>query len=158
LAIDRDHNQFAVEGAEIAMLAYVRFVILLIGVIGVFGLFAAGPFFPPEWKELPGALALAVFAAALGLILVINKIFCGVYFPGRPVARQQRATALETVSKDLPAVQTWALFFLGVGVPTVFVAKQFGLSKHEQYIAALIVPLVMAALFNLYIRYRSRRS
>jgi hypothetical protein len=140
------------------MVARVRNAIALIGVIAVFGLFAAKPFFPPGWHELAGALATAVFASAFLLILLLNKLVCGVYFPGRQSAAQERALSPRSTRTDLFPHLMWLAVYLGVGLLTVYVLKQFGLSRHELYVAALIAPVIVVVIFNIYLLYRRRSS
>jgi hypothetical protein len=153
-----DHDKSRVEPSEGAIVARVRNAIVLIGVIAAFGLFAAKPFFPPGWHELAGALATLVFAAAFLLILLLNKLVCGVYFPRRQGAAQHRALGPRPTRTDLFPHLMWLAVYLGVGLLTVYGLKQFSLSRHELYVAALVAPLIAVAIFNIYLRYRRRSS
>ena len=59
---------------------------LIVGImfVGVFGLLFAKPFLPPWWKANTGDLICMVGVIGFSLILLYNKLMCGVFFPGPP--------------------------------------------------------------------------
>lgn len=140
------------------MLAYLRGAIGLVGVIGVFGVFAVKPFFPPEWKKLTGVLALLLLGATFALILFVNKIFCGNYFPDRPDAPQPRAPLGVREQRDRLMGLLSVLCFGSVGVLAVFLVKELW-SGREAILAGAIMSLILIVVFTgIRARHGARRS
>lgn len=52
--------------------------------ICVFGLQFARPFLPPWWRANAADLICMFGLLGFGLILLFNKLACGVFFPGPP--------------------------------------------------------------------------
>ncbi len=98
-----------------------------------------------------------MLAATFGLILLINKLVCGTFFPGRKDEAQPVAPKPPSEHHGLFPVLVWVAGLTGCGLLTLYVLKYYNSSRHELYLGALIAPLILLALINglLYLRRRS---
>jgi hypothetical protein len=62
----------------------VRNAIVTVMAVGVFGLQFSTPFLPPWWKANAGDLICMVAVIGFSLVLLFNKLACGLFFPGPP--------------------------------------------------------------------------
>jgi hypothetical protein len=62
----------------------IRNAIIVIMTIGVFGLLFTKPVLPPWWRANATDLICMIAVIGFSLILLYNKLVCGVFFPGPP--------------------------------------------------------------------------
>jgi len=95
VAADGTHCQFhgerllIVQDSALLMIAVsqptktrIRNAIVAVMAVGVFGLLFSRPFLPPWWRANAGDLICMVGVIGFSLVLLFNKIACGVFFPG----------------------------------------------------------------------------
>lgn len=143
------------------MVNYIRNAVALIGMGGCFALFGAQPFMSPGLRAWMPVLAILIVVATWLLVLVVNKLFLGVFTPGPRMTPTQREAVREALRQDArknqPMAFLWIICFAGVGVPMIFLMKEFGWSRNSVLVAGMVLSIVMALLFNV-IRRRQGQS
>jgi hypothetical protein len=135
------------------MVNFIRNAVALVGFGGAFCLLVARPFMPPELKASVFPFAIFLFGVPWLVIPIINKLLLGVYLPGSALTPKQVDTIRQEARKDRPIAFLSVICFAGVGLPIVFLMKEFGWSKNSAIEFGLVMSLFMTVIFS---RIRAR--
>ena len=130
------------------MVSYVRNAVALVGFAGAFGLFAAQPLMSPEFKPFVLIFAILLFGATWLLVLLVNKLFLGVYLPGPRLTSGQSEAIRQEARKGQPLALLSALCFGSVGLLTVFLVKELGWSKDSAIETSIVALVIMIFVFH----------
>jgi hypothetical protein len=134
------------------MVKYIRNTVALVGMGGSFALFGARPFMTPGLRAWVPVLVILIVVATWLLVLVVNKLFLGVFAPGprmTPVQREAVREALrQGARKDQPMAFLQIICFAGVGVPMIFLMKEFGWSINSVLVVGIVLSIIMALVFS----------
>lgn len=130
------------------MVNFIRNAVVLIGIAAVFGLFAAKPLMPVQLRPLVPLFAILVVAATFLLVVIVNKLFFGVYAPGPRMTLAQPEYIRQSVRKDWPMPLLSVVCFGGVGFLPIILVKELGWSRSSAIEVGVVAPIIMVFAFN----------
>ena len=141
------------------MLKSIRKAVVPVGFGGACVILLALPFLPPEWRLFVFVFTFLLCVVSLLLLLVLNKLLLGMYLPGRRLTAGQIDAIRQDARKRQPAQLLSAAIAMAVCLPTIFLMKEFGLSRNSTLAVGLIMSVVLVLLFNMAcVRHRQKQT
>ena len=130
------------------MVNFIRNAVVLIGIAAAFGLFAAKPLMPVELRPLMPLFAFLAVAVTFLLVVIVNKLFLGVYTPGPRLTLTEPEYIRQSAWKGRPMALLSIVCFGGVGLLPSILVKELGWSRSSAIEVGVVASIIMVFAFN----------